>query len=458
MQYFVETDTEGTPINRIFRSLIYQRSKGVNDTTPFGTKVDVYRIGYEWMDHSIYAKMPGDINKRPKIKIGNNDCRKPYNASLLNISAMSYGALSNNAVMAFNKGAKLGDFAHNTGEGGISPYHLKFQGDLIWQIGTGYFGCRDKYGNFSEEIFKEKAALESVKMIEIKVSQGAKPGHGGILPGNKNTKEIAKIRGVKPYSTIFSPPAHTAFYGPLGLINFVKLLKEISGKPVGFKICVGKKSEVLAICMAMLEIGVKPDFITIDGGEGGTGAAPVEFTNSLGMPLRDGLSFMHDILSGFGIRKDIKLIASGKILSAFHIARVIALGADLCYSARAMMMAAGCIQALKCNENTCPAGITTQNKSLIKGLNVEDKSKRIASFHKETLQSFTELIAAAGIDKPEKISRDIIKRRVNMNAVMSYSEIYPYLEEGCLLKLDAIPKKYEKDFREAEELLEVLDK
>lgn len=442
MQYFVETDTEGTPINRLFRSLIYQRAKGANDTTPFGTRMDVYRSGYEWMDHSMYATKKEHIDTKIKVLVGGPDCEKPYSASILNISAMSYGSLSKNAVLALNKGAKDGGFAHNTGEGSISPFHLEHGGDLIWQIGTGYFGCRTSEGKFCPENFSKKATLDNVKMIEIKLSQGAKPGHGGILPAAKNTEEIAEIRGVKPFTEVHSPPSHSAFSSPRELMEFIKLLREKSGgKPVGFKLCVGKKEEFIDLCEAMISSGVMPDFITVDGGEGGTGAAPVEFSNSLGMPLREGLAFVVDTLTGYDLKKDIKVIASGKVFSGFHIARILALGADIANSARAMMMAIGCIQALQCNNNTCPVGVATQNKSLMRGLNVEDKAKRVTNFHQETLHSFTELICASGIQQPTDLSRKHINRRVNMNSVLKYDEIFPYVKEGALLQsIDANDK------------------
>ncbi len=425
MQYFVETDTEGTPINREFRSLIYRRAKDVNDTTPFGTKANVYRIGYECMAHSIYPKKIEELDSHPHILIGGPDCKQPYNASILNISAMSYGSLSKNAVLAFNEGAKMGGFAHNTGEGGISQYHLDPGGDLIWQIGTGYFGCRKEDGSFCPDTFKKKATLDNVKMIEIKLSQGAKPGHGGILPAIKNTEEIAAIRHVKPFTTVLSPPYHTAFGDANGLLDFIKELRILSeGKPVGFKLCVGDKTEFTDICEAIKNTGITPDFITVDGGEGGTGAAPVEFSNSLGLPLREGLSFVSDTLGEFGLKDNIKIIASGKILTAFHMVRSMALGADLCNSARGMMIAIGCIQALQCNKNTCPTGITTQNKSLMKGLDVENKSVRAATFHKNMIHSFVEILAAAGLSDATQIKRKHILHRTGPNQMLSYEELY----------------------------------
>lgn len=437
MQYFVETDTEGRPINRMYRTLVYRRAKKTNDTVPFGTQMDVYRIGYEWLDHSMYAFNYVDVNPHPRITVGGPDCKKRYSASLLNISAMSFGSLSKNAILAFNKGAKKRGFAHNTGEGGISPYHLKYGGDLIWQIGTGYFGCRTKEGKFCPDTFAKKAALDNVKMIEIKLSQGAKPGHGGILPASKNTLEISKIRDVPVHTDVISPPTHSTFHSPDELMEFIHELRVKSGgKPIGFKLCVGKKQEFINLCKAMVSTGIKPDFITVDGGEGGTGAAPVEFSNSLGMPLRDALAFVYDTLIGFDLKKDIKIIASGMVITGFHIARTISLGADMVNSARAMMMAAGCIQALQCNQNTCPVGVATQDKSLTKGLNVDDKAERVANFHHTTLHSFSELIAAAGVANPSDLRRNHINRRVNMNSVMRYDEVFPYIEKGSLLAIE----------------------
>ncbi|HQZ82459.1 MAG TPA: FMN-binding glutamate synthase family protein [Pyrinomonadaceae bacterium] len=435
MQYFVETDTEGKPINRLFRSVIYQRAKKQTSTSPFGTQWDVYRPGYEWIEHSIFAANPKDLEQEQRILVGGKDCLQPYLASRLNISGMSFGSLSKNAVLAMNAGARMGHFAQNTGEGGISPYHLEPGGDLIWQIGTGYFGCRTDEGDFSPERFRQKATLDTVKMIEIKISQGAKPGHGGILPGTKNTEEIAAIRHVKPHTTVDSPPAHSTFNSAEGLMRFVKQLRDLSGgKPVGFKICIGKKAEFIEICEAMISTGVKPDFIAIDGGEGGTGAAPIEFADSIGMPLRDGLSFAVDTLRGYDLKREIRVIASGKVFNGFHIARLIAIGADMVNVARAMMLATGCIQALQCNLNTCPTGVATQDERLIKGLNVEDKSHRVANFHEATVKSFIELIAASGVHSADELQREHIFRRVGATKVMKYSDIYPEVEVGEYLK------------------------
>lgn len=443
-QYFVESDTDGTPLNRNERSVIYQRAKKQIDTIPFGTQLNVYAEGYEWMTHSVNALDHNKLDHNPRVRVGNKDCKQPYDASILNVSAMSFGSLSPNAIEALNSGAKAGGFAHNTGEGGISPYHLKHGGDLIWQIGTGYFGARDTNGNFSPEAFTKNATRPQVKMIEIKLSQGAKPGHGGILPAKKNTPEIAAIRGVQAGTTVFSPPFHSAFNTPIGLIQFVKQLRDLSGgKPIGFKLCIGRKSEFLAICKAMVQLNIYPDFITIDGGEGGTGAAPPEFSNFVGMPLLDALAFADDALRGFGIREHIKLDCSGKILTGFHIVRAMALGADFCNSARAMMLALGCIQALECNKNTCPTGVATQDPYFMKGLDINDKGVRVTNYHHNTVASFVELLSCSGLDHPEKINRSHVYRRVFMNMVKTYEEIYPPVPDGCLLEGGDAPIEFE---------------
>ena len=444
-QYFVESDIDGRPINRLDRNTIYQRAKQQTDTMPFGTQLDVYAEGYEWMSHSIAPKDFHNLNHHPKVTVGNSACQQPYNLSVLNVSAMSFGSLSPNAIMALNGGAKLGGFAHNTGEGGISNYHLKMGGDIIWQIGTGYFGARNKAGNFDVEAYSKNALRPEVKMIELKLSQGAKPGHGGILPGKKNTLEIAAIRLVEPYTTVYSPPYHSAFSSPKGLINMINTLRQASnGKPVGFKLCVGRKHEFMAICKAMVVLNIYPDFITVDGGEGGTGAAPQEFSNYVGAPMMDGLAFVHNILVGFGVRQHIKVIASGKILSGFHMVRAMALGADTCNSARAMMMAIGCIQALVCNTNKCPSGVATQNKHLNNGLVVSDKAQRVFNYHEDTVKTFVELLGAAGIDNPSQITRSHIYRRVFMNEVRTFEDIFPSCDSGSLLQ-NNIPEKYKAD-------------
>jgi len=439
-QYFVESDTDGAPINRNERSVIYQRAKKQIDTIPFGTQLNVYAEGYEWITHSIAPKDFHKMDHSPRVRFGGKKCTQPYDMSVLNVSAMSFGSLSKNAILALNSGAKIGGFAHNTGEGGLSPYHLEPGGDVVWQIGTGYFGARTEDGKFSDEAFKANATKPSVKMIEIKLSQGAKPGHGGILPGKKNTPEIAAIRLVKPGTTVFSPPFHSAFSTPIELIKFIDKLRTLSGgKPVGFKLCIGRASEFLSICKAMVQLNTYPDFITVDGGEGGTGAAPPEFSNFVGMPLLDGLALVDNALRGFGIRNEMRLIASGKILTGFHILRAMALGADTCNSARAMMMALGCIQALECNKNTCPTGVATQDPYFMKGLVVDDKKGRVANYHKNTVESFVELMGAAGLEHSDQINRTHVYRRVFMNMVKTYEDIYPTIPDGCLLEGGDVP-------------------
>ncbi|RZK15473.1 MAG: FMN-binding glutamate synthase family protein [Pedobacter sp.] len=434
-QYFVESDVNGTPYNRLNRSLIYQRAKKDNDTIPFGTQLNVYDNGYEWLSHSIAAISHHELNSDPRVMVGGPDCKKPYSASIYNISAMSFGSLSQNAILALNGGAKMGNFAHNTGEGGISDYHRQPGGDLIWQIGTGYFGCRNEDGTFNYDAYAERAVTDQVKMIEIKLSQGAKPGHGGMLPAKKVTPEVARIRLVPQGKDILSPPAHSAFNSPIGLLEFVKSLRDLSGgKPVGFKLCIGRKSEFYSICKAMVETGIYPDFITVDGGEGGTGAAPQEFSNSVGMPLREGVAFVYDVLNGFDLKKHIKIIASGKVSSGFDLVKNIALGADMCNAARGMMFALGCIQALECNSNTCPTGVATQDQSLMKGLVVEDKTVRVKNFHNLTVASAVELLGAAGLREPAQLSRAYINRRVSQNVMQSYLETFPYIPAGSLLQ------------------------
>ena len=438
-QYFVERDHEGTPFNREERSIIYQRSKGQLDTLPFGTQLDVYEPGYEWINHSMVPVHPKEIE--PRVVIGQGRCDKPYSASIFNISAMSFGSLSANAIQSLNRGALEGGFAHNTGEGSISPHHLQ-GGDLIWQIGTGYFGCRNEDGGFDSDKFVVNAQRDEVKMIEIKISQGAKPGHGGILPAAKITPEVAEIRGVGMDKDVISPPGHSAFSTPKEMLAFVTRLRELSGgKPVGFKICVGKRREFLAVCRAMLETGMAPDFITVDGGEGGTGAAPFEFSNRLGCPLVEGLTFVHNALVGIGLRDQVKIIATGKVASGFGIVRLLALGADLCYSARAMMMSMGCIQARKCNSNECPVGIATTKKSLTKGLVVKEKYKRVARYHEETIEAAVHLMGAAGISHPDELRPWHIMRRISETETHHYGEIMEFLEPGALLQ-DDLPASF----------------
>jgi glutamate synthase domain-containing protein 2 len=446
-QYFVETDINGKPVNREFRSLIYQRAKYENDTRPFGTQFDVYRDGYEWLNHSLSPK--NVTEPEPRIVFGGEDCSKQYAASPFNISAMSFGALSKNAIMALNRGAKSGHFFHNTGEGGISPYHLE-GGDLVWQVGTGYFGCRNEFGNFDEGLFAENAQIEAVKMIEIKLSQGAKPGHGGVLPGAKVTEEIARIRHVPPGKDVLSPPAHSAFDSPSGLLYFITVLRELSGgKPVGIKLCIGNTSEFLGICKAMLESGILPDFITVDGGEGGTGAAPVEFTNSVGMPLRDGLVFVNNALLGTGLRNRIKIIASGKAFSAFHVLRLMALGADTVNSARGMMIALGCLQSRSCHTGNCPTGIATQDPARYRALDVENKAVRVANYHKQTIRYLMELLSIAGLESLDQLTPRHIQRRVNGTEIATYEDLYPGMQEGCLLSKDSVPASWKRSWEQS---------
>ena len=435
-QYFIESDNNGAPFSREIRSLIYQRAKGARETIAFGTKHDITSVGYQFSYHSLAPKEVPLSEGR--LIIGGPDCKKPYDSSRLNISGMSFGALSPNAIRALNKGAARGNFAHNTGEGGISPYHLSAQGDLIWQIGTGYFGCRFKDGSFNAEAFELGAKKDVVKMIEIKLSQGAKPAHGGILPGVKVTDEIARIRMLEAGIDAISPPAHLEFSDPIGLLRFVEKLRKLSGgKPVGIKLCIGRRVEFMAICKAMIKTGIKPDFISIDGAEGGTGAALVAFANYLGTPLNEAITFVNNCLVGANLRKDIKIIASGKIAIGYDMVTKLALGADGCNAARAMMFALGCIQSLKCNTDECPTGIATQNKSRWSSLDVPDKATRVANFHKRTIESFLELVGALGLKSPDDLTPAHILRYTDVGVSKSYATLYPQLEPGELLSKDS---------------------
>jgi len=410
-QYFVESDTDGAPIDRNHRSYIYQRAKEERQTHPFGTELNVNKTNYKWMKHSIYPSK--QLANPPRVIIGGPACTQPYSASLFNISAMSFGALGKNAVSALNLGAKAGNFFHDTGEGGISKYH-RMGGDLVWEIGTGYFGCRTEEGNFDAEKFKEKANWEEVKMIEIKISQGAKPGHGGVLPAVKNNEEIAEIRGLKPFTEVISPPGHTAFNDAEGLLKFVQQLRELSnGKPVGFKLAIGSTEEFEEICQKMIEIGIQPDFITVDGGEGGTGAAPIDFSNYVGMPWEDALVFVTDTLNKYDLKKTIKVITATKIFTAFDIFKALCIGADICNSARGMMLALGCIQAIRCDTNECPTGVTTHKPRLEKGLVVAEKWKRVQNYQRNTVVEFLELLAASGCDSLEQLNRSFIFKKTD---------------------------------------------
>ncbi len=431
-QYFFEAEQDGAPFPRDIRAIVYQRAKHELDKRPFGTQKNVYQPAFEWLHHSI---APRPVAAAPqRVRIGGPDCAQPYLASLLNISAMSYGALSANAIRALNKGARNGGFAHDTGEGGVSAYHREYGGDLIWEIGSGYFGCRRADGSFCPDAFAQRAADPQIKMIELKLSQGAKPGHGGVLPGAKVTAEIAAIRGVSIGVDCVSPAAHPAFRTPLELVRFIADLRRLSGgKPTGFKLCIGHPWEFLAIVKAMLETGITPDFIVIDGKEGGTGAAPLEFMDHLGMPLRDGLSFAHNALVGANLRDRIRLGASGKIATAFDMARVMALGADWCNSARAFMFAVGCIQAQQCHTDACPTGVATQNPLRQRAIVPEDKATRVASFHHETLIALAEIVAAAGLDHPTELRPQHLMRRGASGEVETFAHLYPTLAQGELL-------------------------
>ena len=433
-QYFLESDLDGTPFNRLKRAIVYQRAKAQLETRPFGTQQNVYEEGYEWLAHSL---APAKVETHDfRVMVGGPDCKQPYSISLFNISAMSFGSLSANAIRALNRGAKMGGFAHDTGEGGFSKYHREFGGDIIWEIGSGYFGCRKPDGTFCAETFAKSASEPQVKMIEIKLSQGAKPGHGGVLPGRKVTAEISDARGVPTGEDCVSPASHSAFSTPLEMMAFIAKLRELSGgKPVGFKLCIGHKTEFMALCKAMLESGTAPDFIVIDGKEGGTGAAPLEFCDHIGFPLREGLVFAHNCLVGAGLRDKVRLGASGRVITAFDMARTLALGADWCNAARGFMFALGCVQSLSCHTDHCPTGVATQDPLRQRAVVVPDKAERVARFHDRTLHALGELIAAAGLTHPGQVGREQIMRRVSPTRVESFAEVYPALSPGELLRV-----------------------
>jgi glutamate synthase domain-containing protein 2 len=433
-QYFLESDSEAAPFSRAQRSLVYQRAKGEQDKRPFGTQLDVSAEGYEWINHSVAPTRLAGHDFR--VTVGGNRAQ-PYEASVLNISAMSFGALSANAILALNAGARRGGFAHDTGEGSISVHHRANGGDLIWEIGSGYFGCRNDDGSFNAERFAANATQPQVKMIELKLSQGAKPGHGGVLPGPKVTAEIAAARGVPINVDCISPAAHSAFSTPAGMLEFIQRLRELSGgKPTGFKFCVGHPWEWFALCKAMLATGILPDFIVVDGAEGGTGAAPLEFTDHVGAPLQEGLLLVHNTLKGIGLRDQIRIGASGKIISAFDIARSMALGADWCNSARGFMFALGCLQAQACHTGHCPTGVSTQDPDRMRALVVPDKAERVFNFHQNTLHALQELVQAAGLQHPREITAHHIVRRVNENEVRLLANLVPQVAPGSLLDRD----------------------
>ncbi len=432
-QYLVEADEEAAPFSRSQRSLVYQRAKGDPGERPFGTLLDTYRDGYEFVGHSMVPARAADPATF-RITIGADQCQRPYSASVFNISAMSFGALSANAIRALNAGARKGGFSHDTGEGSISPYHLEMGGDIVWELGSGYFGCRGDDGAFDPDRFAANAAHEQVRMIEIKLSQGAKPGHGGVLPAAKVTPEIARTRGVPLMRDCVSPARHSAFSTPLELMAFIAQLRTLSGgKPVGFKLCIGHPWEFMSIVKAMLESGVVPDFVVVDGAEGGTGAAPTEFSDHVGAPMREGLLFVHNTLVGAGLRERIKIGAAGKIVSAFDIASVLAIGADWANAARGFMFALGCVQSRSCNTNRCPTGVATQDALRQGALVVPDKAERVYNFHRLTLRALSEMLAAAGLDHPDQLEPHHLVRRVSATEIKQFSELHTFLKPGELL-------------------------
>ena len=430
--YIVEGDLEGRPFNHQQRALVYARAKGQLDSHPFGTELEVYSDEYEWLAHSVVpnAQAPSEW----RVDVGGKQCAQPYSASLLNISAMSFGSLSANAIMALNKGAAAGNFYHDTGEGGISRYHRSHGGDLVWEIGSGYFGCRTDDGSFDPDQFAQTAQDPQVKMVEIKLSQGAKPGHGGVLPGSKVTEEIAEARGVPVGTDCISPPAHSTFSTPTGMLEWAAQLRDLSGgKPVGIKLCVGKPHEVFAIMKAMRETGITVDYIVVDGAEGGTGAAPVEFSNRVGMPLREGLILVRNALVGTGLKSEVKLAAAGMVHSGAGMAMNLGLGADWCNAGRAFMFALGCVQSMKCHADTCPTGVATQDATRQRGLVPMEKAERVARFQRHTLHSFREMVVAMGLDNPWQIEPGDISERLNGAQSDSLDRLHGFLQPGALL-------------------------
>ncbi|WP_431813330.1 FMN-binding glutamate synthase family protein [Kocuria sp. cx-455] len=432
-QYFIERNWDGKPFNRDQRSLIYSRAKGFKGDKAFGTELNVNQPGYEYFVQSIAPKAAPEVEHR--VRLGGPDCTQPYDASLLNISSMSFGSLSKNAVLAMNKGAAQGGFAQETGEGGLTKYHLQYGADLIWEFGSGYFGARTADGHFDPEKFREKSNTEQVKAVTIKLSQGAKPGLGGVLPGTKVTAEIAEARGVPEGETCISPASHSAFTTPRELVRFIAQLRELSnGKPIGFKLCIGSRVEILAICKAMIEEKTTPDFIIVDGSEGGTGAAPLEYQDHVGTPLTEGVILLHNALVGSGLRDRIKIGAAGKVISGHDIVRHIIQGADFCMSARAMMMAVGCIQAQKCHTNKCPVGVATQDPRLYQALDVDSKGDRVERYHRLTVEETGQIIATMGCERPEQMTREMLRRRITATESISYESLYRWLGRGELFE------------------------
>ncbi|KEZ77274.1 FMN-binding glutamate synthase family protein [Salinisphaera hydrothermalis] len=446
-QYFFESETSGRPFNREQREVIYKRARGEPDTSPFGTMRDFEDAGFSFSQHSMAPKTLDD--KHARITIGNSQCSQPYSSSRLNISAMSFGSLSGNAVAAMNRGAKLGNFAQDTGEGAISDYHREHGGDLIWEIASAYFGCRHKDGSFNADEFAEKANTEQVKMIEIKISQGAKPAHGGLLPGKKVTAEIARVRDIEQGQDCQSPATHPEFDTPRGLLEFMQKLRELThGKPVGFKLCLGHQYEFMGICKAMLETGITPDFITIDGAEGGTGAAPTEFEDFIGTYINEALPFVHNCLTGIGLRDDIVVIASGKVAMGYDMVVKIALGADMCNSARGFMFSTGCIQSRRCHTDTCPTGVATQDPRRAKALEVMSKSLQVRNFHDATIKSFMDITGALGVASPEELSPVHVYHRPEHGPAATYESMHPKVGSGDFLN-DRVPEAYQRDWQRA---------
>ena len=432
-QYFIERDYDGRPYPRDVRSSIYSRAKLENEEVAFGTELDTGVPGYEWFSHSVAAKEPKTDGPQPRVTLGGPQCSRPYEMALLNVSAMSFGSLSGNAITALNRGAKRGGFAHDTGEGGLSDYHLQ-GGDLVWEIGSGYFGCRTKDGDFDPDQFAEKAGREEVKAVHVKLSQGAKPGRGGVMPAKKVTKEIAYARGVPEGEKCVSPASHSEFSDPRGLLEFVARLRDLcGGKPTGFKLCVGSRIELLAICKAIRESGIQPDFVIVDGGEGGTGAGPEEFADHVGTPLTEGLMSVHNALVGTGLRDEIRLGASGKVATGFDIARRIAQGADFTNAARAMMMSVGCIQSQRCHLNNCPVGVATQDPKRARALDVETQAERCCNYQGETIKSLQTIVAAQAMDHPRELTPARLMRRIGEHEIRTYAEVYEWLGAGELL-------------------------
>ena len=430
-QYFIERNWDGRPFDRDVRSSIYQRAKDTKEEQPFGTERDVDAPGYEYLVHSTRPVDP--LDSAPRVRIGGKDCAHPYDMALMNVSAMSFGALSANAIEALNKGAAKGGFAHDTGEGGLSKYHRN-GGDLVWEIGSGYFGARTENGDFDPAKFQDTAADPQVKMTSLKLSQGAKPGIGGVLPGAKVTKEIADARGVPAGQKCVSPSYHRVFSTPRELVLFMARMRELNGgKPAGFKLCFGSRVDFLGICKAMVAEGVTPDFVIVDGGEGGTGAAPLEYEDHVGTPLTEGLLNVHNCLVGVGLRDQVKVGASAKVASGIDIVKRLIQGADYTNSARSMMMAVGCIQAQKCHTNTCPVGVATQDPKRMRALDVPDKTERVFHYQQQCVTQALQVMGSMGAPRPEDLRPHMLRRRVDHDEVRSYEEMFHHLQPGQLL-------------------------